>query len=42
MNNEYEGMIQKLEGEIRQHIRLEQQYKLHMESTQATTEENEK
>ena len=42
MNNEYETMIQKLEGEIRQHIRIEQQLKIHIDSVQAKMEEYEK
>ena len=41
-NNEYEQMIQKLEGDVRQHIRIEQQLKLHIESIQEKLEEDEK
>jgi len=33
--NNYESMLQKLEAEVRQHIRIEQQLKLYVESTQA-------
>ena len=40
--SEYETMIQKLEAEVRSHIRLEQQLKLHADSLQAKIEENEK
>ena len=32
--NEYEKLLQKLEAEVRQHIRIEQQLKLYAESTQ--------
>jgi len=39
---EYESMIQKLEAEVRSHIRLEQQLKLHADSLQAKIEEKEK
>ena len=35
----YEHMLQKLEEEIRNHIRVEQQLKLHIENTQSTLEE---
>lgn len=31
-NNDLEKMLQKLEGDVRQHIRVEQQLKLHIES----------
>eukprot|EP00826_Nyctotherus_ovalis_P045558 TRINITY_DN5055_c0_g1_i13.p1 TRINITY_DN5055_c0_g1~~TRINITY_DN5055_c0_g1_i13.p1 ORF type:complete len:303 (+),score=35.67 TRINITY_DN5055_c0_g1_i13:73-981(+) len=37
--NEYEKMIQRLEEEARNHIRLEQQLKLHIESLQSTIEQ---
>jgi len=37
---EYEIMIQKLEAEARNHIRIEQQLKLHIESLQFKIEEN--
>ena len=39
---DYEKMIQKLEGDIRTHIRIEQQLKLHIESIQNKLEEKEK
>ena len=39
---EYESMIQKLELEVRSHIRLEQQLKLHLDSFQGKMEEYEK
>lgn len=32
--NEYEKLIQQLEGEVRSHIRTEQQLKLHIETMQ--------
>lgn len=35
-------MLQKLEGDVRQHIRIEQQLKLHIESIQEKMEEDEK
>lgn len=35
-------MLQKLEGDVRQHIRIEQQLKLHIESIQEKLEEDEK
>ena len=35
-------MLQKLEGDVRQHIRIEQQLKLHIESIQDKVEEDEK
>jgi len=41
-NNQYEQLLQKLEGEVRNHIRIEQQLKLHIESTQAKLEDAEK
>lgn len=40
--SDYEGMLQKLEAEVRQHIRIEQQLKLYVESTQAKLDELEK
>jgi hypothetical protein len=39
---EYEEMIQKLEGDVRNHIRIEQQLKLHIESIQNKLEEIER
>lgn len=39
---EYEEIIQKFEGDIRKHIRIEQQMKLHSESLQQKIEDNEK
>lgn len=41
-NEQFEGMLQKLEAEVRNHIRIEQQLKLHLESSQAKLEEAEK
>jgi len=41
-NGDYEQMVQKLEGDVRQHIRVEQQLKLHIESIQEKLEEEEK
>lgn len=41
-NEQLEGMLQKLEGEVRTHIRVEQQLKLHLEGTQAKLDEAEK
>lgn len=38
-NNGYESIIQKLEGTIRQHIRVEQQQRLHIESLTQKIEE---
>jgi hypothetical protein len=38
----YENEIQGLEAEIRSHIRLQQQLKLHIETTEARVEELEK
>ena len=38
--NEYEAMLQKLEADIRNHIRIEQQLKLHIESLQGKIDEN--
>jgi hypothetical protein len=40
--SDYEGMLQKLEAEVRQHIRIEQQLKLYVESTQAKLDDLEK
>lgn len=40
--SEYEEMIQKLENDVRTHIRVEQQLKLHIESIQNKLEEMEK
>ena len=39
---EYEEMIQKLEGDVRNHIRIEQQLKLHIESIQNKLEDIER
>lgn len=39
---DYEEVIQKLEGDIRKHIRIEQQMKLHSESLQQKIEDKEK
>ena len=39
---EYEEIIQKLESDIRKHIRIQNQLKLHIESLQAKVDENEK
>jgi chromosome segregation ATPase len=39
---EYEEIIQKLEADIRRHIRIQNQLKLHIESLQAKVDENEK
>jgi hypothetical protein len=41
-NEQFEGMLQKLEGEVRNHIRIEQQLKLHLESSQAKLDESDK
>jgi len=41
-NNVYEQMVQKLEAEVRNHIRIEQQLKLHIETVQEKSEEFEK
>jgi len=38
----YEQMLQKLEEEVRGHIRIEQQLKLHIDNLQAKSEEDEK
>lgn len=38
IQTQYENIIQKLEGDIRQHIRLEQQLKLHIDSISAKFE----
>jgi hypothetical protein len=35
----YEEIIQKLEGEVRKHIRIEQQLKLHIDSMENRIEE---
>ena len=35
----YEKALQKLESEVRNHIKIEQQMKLHIENTQAKAEE---
>eukprot|EP00357_Protocruzia_adherens_P012864 CAMPEP_0115011048 /NCGR_PEP_ID=MMETSP0216-20121206/23737_1 /TAXON_ID=223996 /ORGANISM="Protocruzia adherens, Strain Boccale" /LENGTH=463 /DNA_ID=CAMNT_0002379495 /DNA_START=18 /DNA_END=1409 /DNA_ORIENTATION=- len=40
--NQYEKMLQKLENDVRSHIRLEQQLKLHIENMQTKLEELEK
>lgn len=37
--DQFERLLQKLEGEVRTHIRVEQQLKLHAEATQARLEE---
>jgi len=37
--DEYEKMIQKLEADVRQHIRIEQQLKVHIEAMHAKYEE---
>lgn len=39
---EYEEIIQKLEADIRKHIRIQNQLKLHIESLQAKVDETEK
>ena len=39
---EYEEIIQKLEADIRKHIRIQNQLKLHIESLQSKADENEK
>ena len=41
-SEQFEVMLQKLESEVRGHIRVEQQLKLHLESAQATVDEFEK
>ena len=41
-DEDLERMLQKLEGDVRQHIRVEQQLKLHIESVQEKLEEEEK
>ena len=38
---DYESMLQKLEAEVRNHIRVEQQLKLHIETMQGKMEEYE-
>jgi len=39
---QFEAMLQKLESEVRNHIRIEQQLKLHLEAAQSRVEELEK
>ena len=39
---DYEAMLIKLEGEVRTHIRIEQQLKLHIENTQQKVEDLER
>lgn len=39
---EYEKMIQKLEKDVREHIKIQQQLKLHIETIQNKLEEQEK
>ena len=41
-HEQYQKALQKLEGEVRHHIKIEQQMKLHIDSTQAKFEELEK
>ena len=41
-HEQYQKALQKLEGEVRNHIKIEQQMKLHIDSTQAKIEEYEK
>ncbi|CAG9321717.1 unnamed protein product [Blepharisma stoltei] len=41
-HEQYQKALQKLEGEVRNHIKIEQQMKLHIESTQAKLDEMEK
>jgi hypothetical protein len=41
-HEQYQKALQKLEGEVRHHIKIEQQMKLHIDSTQARLEELEK
>ena len=41
-SEQFEGMLQKLESEVRNHIRVEQQLKLHLEAAQSRVEELEK
>ena len=41
-SEQFEAMLQKLESEVRNHIRVEQQLKLHLESAQSRVEELEK
>ena len=38
-NEQYENMIQKLEGEVRNHIRIEHQLKLHIETSESKQDE---
>lgn len=40
--NDYEEMVQKLEADVRQHIRVEQQLKLHIENIQEKSDEDAK
>ena len=40
--DQFEAMLQKLEGEVREHIRIEHQLRLHDENTQAKLEEAER
>jgi len=40
--NDYESSLQKLEAEVRQHIRVEQQLKLYVESVQSKLDDQEK
>ena len=41
-SEQFEAMLQKLESEVRNHIRVEQQLKLHLEAAQARVDELEK
>ena len=41
-NEQFENMLQKLEAEVRTHVRIEHQLKLHIETTQAKQEETQK
>ena len=41
-HEQYQKALQKLEGEVRHHIKIEQQMKLHIDSTQAKIEDLEK
>ena len=40
--NEYEKIIQKLENDVREHIKVQQQLKLHIDSIQNKVEDNDK
>lgn len=40
--SEYESMLQKYEAEVRNHIKIEQQLKLHIECVQDKLEDQEK